>query len=332
MALQGAKSGQGQSPGRSDGRGLYNWYTKGELKAEGTSITEGIGQGRITANLEELQSIMPTRFPTRKLCRSSSSCQARRPVPRRLDRHQRRRRDPHGRKLGPGHTIVTILVRRRQPLPEQTVQPRLSAREEPACPRVAGLTSMSYANPRALVSTEWLAGHLHKPGLRVVDASWFFPNSGKTGRGEFEREHIPGAVFFDIDEIAAPHRGLPHMLPEARRFATRVSALGLGNGNRIVIYDRVGGGSAAARVWWMFRSSAMTMPRCSTAAWRNGLPRRNRSTPNYSRRATAPSSRSGAKVWCATRLRSKRISRAPPNRSSMRARAAASPDPGSEAA
>jgi thiosulfate/3-mercaptopyruvate sulfurtransferase len=112
---------------------------------------------------------------------------------------------------------------------------------------------MTYANSRALVSTEWLADHLHKPGLRVLDASWFFPNSGKTGRGEFEREHIPGAVFFDIDEIAAPHRGLPHMLPDSRRFATRVSALGLGNGNHIVIYDRVGGGSAAARVWWMFR-------------------------------------------------------------------------------
>lgn len=112
---------------------------------------------------------------------------------------------------------------------------------------------MSYANPKALVSTEWLAGHLRKPGLRVVDASWFFPNSGKTGRGEFEREHIPGAVFFDIDEIAAPRCGVPHMLPEARRFALRVSPLGLGNGNHIVIYDRVGGGSAAARAWWMFR-------------------------------------------------------------------------------
>jgi thiosulfate/3-mercaptopyruvate sulfurtransferase len=119
---------------------------------------------------------------------------------------------------------------------------------------------MPYAKPDALVSTEWLAGHLRSPGVRVVDASWFFPNSDKTGRTEFEREHIPEAVFFDIDEIAAPKVPtadgitLPHMMPDIRRFTQKVSDLGLGNGNRIVVYDRVGGGSAAARVWFMFRS------------------------------------------------------------------------------
>jgi thiosulfate/3-mercaptopyruvate sulfurtransferase len=119
---------------------------------------------------------------------------------------------------------------------------------------------MPYAKPEALVSTEWLAGHLSQPGLRVVDASWFFPNTDKTGRGEYEREHIPGAVFFDIDDIAAPKVPtadgitLPHMMPDARRFAGKASELGLGNGNRLVVYDRVGGGSAAARVWFMFRS------------------------------------------------------------------------------
>ena len=119
---------------------------------------------------------------------------------------------------------------------------------------------MPYANPHALVSTEWLATHLRSPGVRVVDASWYFPSTGRTGRAEFEREHIPGAVFFDIDEIAAPKVPspdgivLPHMMPDAARFAAKVGALGLGNGNRIVVYDRSGGASAAARAWFMFRA------------------------------------------------------------------------------
>ena len=113
---------------------------------------------------------------------------------------------------------------------------------------------MAYAKPDALVSTDWLAGHLKSPGIRVVDASWFFPTSGKTGRGEYEREHIPGAVFFDIEEIADRTTPLPHMMPDATRFARNVAALGLGNGNRIIVYDRVGGGGAAARVWFMFRA------------------------------------------------------------------------------
>ena len=113
---------------------------------------------------------------------------------------------------------------------------------------------MPYARPEALVGTEWLAGHLRSPGVRVVDASWFFPNSGKTGRGEYEREHIPGAVYFDIEQIADRTSPLPHMMPDATHFARSVAALGLGNGNRIVAYDRVGGGGGAARAWFMFRA------------------------------------------------------------------------------
>ena len=113
---------------------------------------------------------------------------------------------------------------------------------------------MSYVRPEALVSTEWLAGHLRSPGVRVVDASWFFPQSGKTGRAEYEREHIPGAVFFDIEQIADRTSALPHMMPDAPHFAKAATGLGLGNGNRVIVYDRVGGGSAAARAWFMFRA------------------------------------------------------------------------------
>lgn len=111
---------------------------------------------------------------------------------------------------------------------------------------------MPYANPESLVSTEWLAEHLAAPDLRVVDATWYLPSQGKNGRAEYEARHIPGAVFFDIDEIADTGSDLPHMLPSPEKFAARVRKLGLGDGNRIVVYDQHGLMSAA-RVWWMFR-------------------------------------------------------------------------------
>jgi thiosulfate/3-mercaptopyruvate sulfurtransferase len=111
---------------------------------------------------------------------------------------------------------------------------------------------MSYANPDSLISTEQLARQLDAPDLRVVDATWYMPSQGRNARAEYEACHIPGAVFFDIDEIADTDSDLPHMLPSPEKFAARVRKLGLGDGNRIVVYDRHGLMSAA-RVWWMFR-------------------------------------------------------------------------------
>ncbi len=106
------------------------------------------------------------------------------------------------------------------------------------------------ANP--LVSTEWLAEHLGAPDVQIVDASWHLPTEGRDARAEFAETHIPGAVFFDIDEIADTTSDLPHMLPSPEKFSSRVRKLGLGDGNRIVIYDNSDVHSAA-RVWWMFR-------------------------------------------------------------------------------
>ena len=112
---------------------------------------------------------------------------------------------------------------------------------------------MDYANPEALVSTEWLADHLDAPDVRVVDATWFLPNDERTGRAAYDEAHIPGAVFFDIDEIADTDSDLPHMLPSPEKFSSRVRNLGLGDGNKIVVYDANGGFMAACRVWWSFR-------------------------------------------------------------------------------
>ena len=104
----------------------------------------------------------------------------------------------------------------------------------------------------ALVSTEWLAERLDAPDVRVVDASYYMPGEGLNPRAEYELNHIRGAVFFDIDEIADTDSPLPHMLPPPEKFSARVRKLGLGDGVRIVVYDQRGIFSAA-RVWWTFR-------------------------------------------------------------------------------
>jgi thiosulfate/3-mercaptopyruvate sulfurtransferase len=105
----------------------------------------------------------------------------------------------------------------------------------------------------ALVSTEWLAARLNAPDIRVVDASFKMPGVTPTVQEDYAREHIPSAVFFDIDEISDTASPLPHMLPGADKIASRLRKLGLGDGNRIVLYD-ANGFAGAARVWWTLRA------------------------------------------------------------------------------
>lgn len=108
-----------------------------------------------------------------------------------------------------------------------------------------------------LVSTAWLQERLGSPDIRVIDASWHFPQAGRSARAEFEDAHIPGAVFFDVDEIADLNSPLPHMLPPAEKFASRVQKLGIGDGSTVVAYD-AHGILASARAWWMFRAMGHT--------------------------------------------------------------------------
>jgi thiosulfate/3-mercaptopyruvate sulfurtransferase len=102
-------------------------------------------------------------------------------------------------------------------------------------------------------TTAELAAELGDPDLGIIDASWHLPNTGRTGATEFRLKHIPGAVFFDIDLIADHDQGLPHMLPKPDALAKAMTALGLGDGMRFVVYDALGL-YASARVWWTLRA------------------------------------------------------------------------------
>jgi thiosulfate/3-mercaptopyruvate sulfurtransferase len=111
---------------------------------------------------------------------------------------------------------------------------------------------MAVTRSDALVSTEWLAERLGAPDVKVADATWFLPTMGRDAKKEYREAHIPGAVYFDIDDIADSDDPLPHMLPDPAKFSSRVRKLGLGDGVRIVLYDN-NRYSASARAWWMFR-------------------------------------------------------------------------------
>jgi thiosulfate/3-mercaptopyruvate sulfurtransferase len=105
----------------------------------------------------------------------------------------------------------------------------------------------------SLVSTEWLAGELGAPDLKVIDATHFLPNSGRDARAEFEAAHIPGAVFMDLDALADSSSPAPMMLPPEHKFASRMQSLGLRDGSRFVVYDNSPLHSSA-RAWWMLRT------------------------------------------------------------------------------
>ena len=103
-----------------------------------------------------------------------------------------------------------------------------------------------------VISRDDLKARLGEPGLAIVDASWYLPAAGRTGRDEYDAAHIPGAVFFDQDLIADKNSGLPHTLPSPELFARHVGSMGITADETVVVYDGPGMFSAP-RVWWMFR-------------------------------------------------------------------------------
>lgn len=103
-----------------------------------------------------------------------------------------------------------------------------------------------------VVPPAWLADRLEAPDTRVLDATWFMPSDPRDAKALFAERRIPGAQFFDIDDIADTTSELPHMLPTPEKFASRMRKLGVGDGACVVVYDNHSLFSAA-RVWWTFR-------------------------------------------------------------------------------
>jgi thiosulfate/3-mercaptopyruvate sulfurtransferase len=108
-----------------------------------------------------------------------------------------------------------------------------------------------------LVSTEWLAAHQNDAHVKVVDASFKLPGVLPLSKDDYLAAHIPGAVFFDVDAVSDHTNPLPHMFPSAEQFGRDVGALGIGNGDVVVVYD-AGGWIAGPRAWWMFLSYGHT--------------------------------------------------------------------------
>lgn len=112
---------------------------------------------------------------------------------------------------------------------------------------------MSAPQDRPLVSTDWLASRLNDSAVRIVDASWYLPTMNRNGSDEYSNAHIPGAVYWNIDEVADTSSNLPHMMPSADQFESHMTALAISNETTVVIYDGLGLFSAA-RPWWMLKA------------------------------------------------------------------------------
>lgn len=150
-----------------------------------------------------------------------------------------------------------------------------------------------------LVETSWLADNLGRSGIVILDGSMHLPTSGRNARAEYEAAHIPGAQFFDIDEISDKSIPLPHMLPSAEQFAAQVGKMGIGNDTRVIVYDSEGLYSAG-RVWWMFR----TMGHENVAVLNGGLKKwKAEGRPVTNERTTIPPAQTFAPRFDAARVR-----------------------------
>jgi len=150
-----------------------------------------------------------------------------------------------------------------------------------------------------LVTTDWLAAELGKPDLVVFDATKYLPNEPKDGKAEFLKAHIPGARYFDIDEVADPDTDLPHMVPTPGRFARLMGAMGVSNATRIVFYDQKGLASAA-RGWWLMGLFGHD----NAAVLDGGLPKwMQEGRPTQDGPAAAPAATSFRPDYRASRLR-----------------------------
>ncbi len=112
---------------------------------------------------------------------------------------------------------------------------------------------IDHSPPPPLVSTDWLAEHHDTPDIRIVDGSWYLPAIKRYGEQEYLDGHIPGAIFFDLDETSDTESPFPHMLPAPEKFSSRMKRLGIADSQHIIAYDGMGLFSAP-RIWWMLKA------------------------------------------------------------------------------
>ena len=118
---------------------------------------------------------------------------------------------------------------------------------------------MAFAHPEYLVSTDWLAQHLADDDVRVFETTVFLHRGeggvrAESGRAEYERGHIPGAGFLDLQgDFSDNDQPYRFMMPTPEAFAEAAGRHGISESSRLVLYDRLGS-QWAARFWWMFRS------------------------------------------------------------------------------
>ena len=104
-----------------------------------------------------------------------------------------------------------------------------------------------------LIEIDWLKKNLNNPEIKIVDGTWHMSATGLNAFEIFKENHIPTAIFIDLEEISNPNSDLPHMMPNENYFSKKISSLGINNNDHLIIYDMYGMFSAA-RIWFMFKA------------------------------------------------------------------------------
>src|SRR2546430_6670189 len=133
---------------------------------------------------------------------------------------------------------------------------------------------MSWAHPQYLVETEWLAANLEDPALRVLECTTILhplPDSGykaESGRASWAAGHIPRSGFADLtDDLCDRTAATLYMMPPTEQMAASMAGLGVGEGPRVVLYDRAVN-MWAARVWWMLRAVGFDRAAVLNGGWK----------------------------------------------------------------
>ena len=102
------------------------------------------------------------------------------------------------------------------------------------------------------IEPKTLMSKLDNINLKILDATFYLPDSGLVAEDEYKKKHIPNAIFFDINKIADPNNSLPHMIPSKDLFSKMMQNIGLNKDDEIIIYDN-SPFLSSARAWFLFR-------------------------------------------------------------------------------